>query len=197
MKIILFSILFVNLLLSKNIPFGIKDICEPIIKTKEYTSCYLFDTFKWISYSKDISESYSFNFYTSNDKKYDDVKSSGFIPAIIRDTNITIILKQDNIHMINTVKENTIKIVKNMNVKKINTIEGIISSDLNFDIMNKKINIPQYYYFIITDIEKREILRVVLFDLNFDSYKDISIHEIRDLTKINFLFKLRQYSIDN
>ncbi|WP_152633064.1 hypothetical protein [Aliarcobacter butzleri] len=185
---------------TKNIPFGIKDICSPIIKEQDLTICFNDKSFKWASYSLTSQENKkNLNPFINKDSKYSTIYSQGFNLITLFDINmedkVSFVLSNYSIDLFNKANDKANQIINEIISKgdRINIIKGLIINDIKvrFNIENNIYDIPTFYYVVITNIDKKEIVKVMFLDFQKNTVKDISIQELREITNINYLFKIK------
>lgn len=184
----------------KNIPFGIKDICSPILKEQDLTICFNDKSFKWASYSLISQENKkNLNPFINKNSKYSTIYSQGFNLITLFDINmedkVSFVLSNYSIDLFNKANDKVNQIINEVISKgdKINIIKGLIINDVKvrFNIENNIYDIPTSYYVVITNIDKKEIVKVMFLDFQKNTVKDISIQELREMTNTNYLFKIK------
>lgn len=184
----------------KNIPFGIKDICSPILKEQDLTICFNDKSFKWASYSLISQENKkNLNPFINKNSKYSTIYSQGFNLITLFDINmedkVSFVLSNYSIDLFNKANDKVNQIINEVISKgdKINIIKGLIINDIKvrFNIENNIYDIPTSYYVVITNIDKKEIVKVMFLDFKKNTAKDISIQELREMTNTNYLFKIK------
>lgn len=213
MKKILYSLSLATCLFAeiKDIPFGIKDTCSPIIREDSFSACYEENSFKWLSYSLsyDNSNKNSFNldanFIENNSSEFTklkeyQLKAISLLPISVKHqktninkTNMTFLIGNTNFEQFQKLKKQINDEVLKSNVKNINIIEGVVldnNSKLNVGKNNYRLS--NYYYLIVTDIDNKKIIISYLLDMSRGNYSIKNINDIRNLTKINFLYKIKE-----
>lgn len=218
MKKIFYLLATATLLLgeTKAIPFGIKDICSPFTKEDSFSVCYEENNFKWLSYSfkYDANSKYNYDLFdnlivNSSNKfktlKQYQVNAISLVPIINKPThinikrietekdNIIVVISNTNLSELQKLKKEANKEIKKTDVKNINIIEGVVLKKDSFvDIEKKNYTFPQYYYQIITDIDKKKIINSYLLDMDNSNFSKTTVNEIKNLSKVNFLYKIKE-----
>jgi hypothetical protein len=198
MERIFFLLLFISLEIfasPKNIPFGIKDLCSPIIKENLFTACLEENNLKWISFSFN-KKNYSPDKYNISIKGENELKLEGYNEITFFPTN-----KKNNLKIISTVNnfDSFLEIEKferkkmeESSSENFNIIKGFINMEsVKFKLDGEIIASPKFYISILTNIDTKKILSVHILDLSKSFLEKTTIAQARSISNVDFLYKLK------
>lgn len=180
-KIFFILVLSIELFCSEHIPFGIKDVCNPLLREYTYTVCYDEDEkVKWVSFNN-IKNKEIFNLNENINIDY--MNTYSFL-----DKKLNFVTTKRNEHILNELNN------KISTKDKTNIVIGFVfnkNSSIKYEINKKMYFVPNSIFAIITDVDNRKIIETTYLNLDKNIIEESNIDIIRNLTGTLFHIKLQ------
>lgn len=178
------------------IPFGIKDLCSPILKEKLFTACMEEDNLKWVSYSFNKKNYSPENYRILTKEEDNNLKIEGYGKIIFFPTNkknkLKIISTKNNFDLFLKIEKLEEEKIEESSSENFNIIRNFINSEsVKFEINGEIIAFPRFYISILTDIDTKKILNIYILDLSKNLLEKTNINDARKISHIDFLYKLK------